>query len=424
MVDQSTIAIVIVGAVAILYATEIIPLAVTSILACIAMAVSGIMTFPEAFSGFGHDIVMLVAGVMVIGASLFHTGVADYLGKGVIRTFGENEKRLILGIIITAACLSAFLSNTATVAMFIPIINTVVSKSNGKITKKNTFMALGISSVAGGACTLVGSTPQLVVQGLLIEGGYRPIGFFELGLAAIPRVVLITIYFMSFGYAIQKRVFDFEDSVKTIDHKKNNNITHESRIKMLISILILLGCIIGFIAQVWSVGTLALLGACLCIITKCIGEKEAYLSIDWTTIIVLGGALGFASGLQSSGAGDKIANFTISMLGDNPSKMVVLSVLILLATIMGNLMSQTATAAILGAIGITVAQKLNMDPTTVAICIVLGANLSYATPVATPPMTMTLVGGYRFMDYVKVGGVLTILGYILTLVIVPIVYTI
>lgn len=209
--EPSTIAIIIIMAVIVLYATEIIPLAVTSILACLAMGIFHVLPFKDAFAGFSNDIVMMVIGVVIIGEALFETGVARIIGETIISIVGTNERVFLLVIILIAAGLSAFLSNTATVAMLMPIVATAAAKSGGKITKKNTYMALGFAAVAGGACTLVGSTPQLVAQAILKETGNRPMGFFELGYGGIPRVILIVVYYLTIGYWLQKKVFKFPE---------------------------------------------------------------------------------------------------------------------------------------------------------------------------------------------------------------------
>lgn len=132
----STIAILITLIVIILFATELIPLPVTAISACLAMGIFGVIPFSDAFSGFGNDVVILVAGAIVIGEALFATGAAQIIGQKLINVLGTNEKTFLAVCIAFTAVLSAFLSNTATVAMMMPIIASASVKSGGKITKK------------------------------------------------------------------------------------------------------------------------------------------------------------------------------------------------------------------------------------------------------------------------------------------------
>lgn len=422
--ETSMIAIFIVVFVIILYVTEIIPLAATSVCACLAMGIFGVIPFKELYAGFGNDVVVMVVGVMILGEALFESGVAKVIGKKTLDLVGNNEKTILFAIVLITAFLSAFLSNTATVAMFIPIISSIAANSGGKITKKNTFMALGFAAVAGGSCTLVGSTPQLIAQGILEETGCNTMGFFDLAFVGVPKVLVIALYFSTIGYWLQKKVFNFperedkipegESNVNKGDDNTNEKTSYYERIKKIIPVTVMFFCVIGFVTQIWTVGTVALLGAVICVLTGCISLEKAFNKIDWATVIILGSSITYAKGLDVSGGGEMIAKWVIGLLGVNPSPVLVLCLLAGVAAILGNIMSQTATTAMLTPIGITMALKLGIEPTTIAIAIVSGANVAYMTPVATPPITMTLVAGYRFLDYVKVGALLNVFAFLTT----------
>lgn len=420
---SSTIAMIIVVVVIILFATEVIPLPVTAISACLAMAIFKVIPYSDAFAGFGSDVVFLVIGAIIIGDSLFETGAANVIGNRLIKILGTNEKSFLMVCIAFTAIVSAFLSNTATVAMMMPIIASAAKISEGKITKKNTYMAVGFASVAGGACTLVGSTPQLVAQGVLLNAGLEGMKFFDLAYSGFPKVILMMIYFSTFGYYLQKKVFDFED-LPDIPSDAESSDVPKSTSKMWISVSILIASVFGFVAQIWTVGTVAMVGATLCVITGCIKIKQVYAVMDWSTVVVLGGALGFASGLDQSGAGEIIAHTVIGWLGEDANTWFLLSAIALLCCVMANLMSHTATAAILAPICLTIAKNLGLDPIMMMIVIVMSINMTYITPISTPPNTMTLAAGYRFMDYVKVGTPLNILMYLLNILLIPVLFDI
>jgi sodium-dependent dicarboxylate transporter 2/3/5 len=366
---------------------------------------------------------MLVVGAIVIGETLFETGVAKKIGHKLIGILGTNEKFFLSVCIAFAAILSAFLSNSATVAMMMPIIASAALNSNGKITKKNTYMAVGFASIAGGACTLVGSTPQLIAQGVLLNAGLEGMKFFDLAYSGIPKVIFLIIYYTTFGYALQKKVFDFED-VASVPTEEEEDSNHKSVPKMLLSVVILVLCVVGFVTQIWTVGTVAMLGAVMCVVTRCISIKQVFARMDWTTIVVLGGALGFASGMEKSGAGEIIAMTIIGWLGEDVNTWFLLSVISLLCCVMGNLMSHTASAAILSPICLVLASNLGLDPIIMMITIVMSINMTYITPISTPPNTMTLAAGYRFIDYVKVGTPLNILMYLLNILLIPLLFDI
>ena len=141
--------------------------------------------------------------------------------------------------------------------------------------------------------------------------------------------------------------------------------------------------------------------------------------MDWTTIIVIACSLGLSAGLEHSGAGMLVAEGMINLLGDDISPWLLCATFALISVGLGNFMSSTATAALLVPIAISVAATLDFNVKSAVMAVVIAANISYATPVSTPAMTMTLIAGYRFMDYVKVGGLFTLMAYFLVIALFP-----
>ena len=423
--SDSIVALVILVFIIVAFSTQKIPIAVTALLGGLAMMIFGIIEPVDVVSGFGSDTVMMVAGVIVIGNALFETGLATHVGAMILRykAAAKNEKIFLLIVLCIVTLLSAVMSNTATVAIFMPLIASVAAASKGIITKKNTYMAVGIASVLGGNLTLAGSTPQMIAQSILATtDGVREMTFFEMLKGSLPLVIVMLLYYATFGYSLQKRVFTFpEESEYTGDQLE---LSVEKKFsKKIISLLILIFAIVGFCSGIFSMGTIALLGACLCVLTGCISIRRVYETMDWSTLIVLGGAMGFSTGLSESGAVALIAGKIVDIFGQmEGAGFITFALLIVLAAILTNFMSNTATVSIILPIGLSVATMMDLDPITVTIGIVIGCNLSFSTPIATPPLTMTLVAGYRFTDYVKAGGPLNILLLIVAVVTLPLIY--
>lgn len=420
---QLVIALIITVLVIISFAVQVIPLPLTAILGALAMVVFGIIEPADAISAFGSDTVMMVAGVIIIGNAIFETGLAEKLGASILNLpiIGGKEKRLLLIVMIIITVLSSFVSNTAAVAMFLPLVASIAQSSNGKIKKKNCYMAMGIASVVGGFCTQSGSTPQMVAQEILLEtDGLRGLTFFELTKIGILIAIVMFIYFLTVGYRLQERCFNFPEVPNT---STTQQTVSQSTWKQVVSGLILVGCVIGFISGVLSFGIISLLSACACILTGCISQKRVFETMDWSTIIVLGGSIGFANGMEESGAVNLIGDALVNSFGQNGENvLLVFGMIILLTALLSNVMSNTATVAVLAPLGINVALKMGADPITFVIGIIIASNLAFATPIGTPPMTMVLIGGYRFSDYVKVGGLFNVIAVIVTIFAVPLLY--
>lgn len=420
---QLVIALIITVLVIISFSVQVIPLPLTAMLGALAMVVFGIIEPADAISAFGSDTVMMVAGVIIIGNAIFETGLAEKLGASILNLpiIGGKEKRLLLIVMIIITVLSSFVSNTAAVAMFLPLVASIAQSSNGKIKKKNCYMAMGIASVVGGFCTQSGSTPQMVAQEILLEtDGLRGLTFFELTKIGILIAIVMFIYFLTVGYRLQERCFNFPEVPNT---STTQQTVSQSTWKQVVSGLILVGCVIGFISGVLSFGIISLLSACACILTGCISQKRVFETMDWSTIIVLGGSIGFANGMEESGAVNLIGDALVNSFGQNGENvLLVFGMIILLTALLSNVMSNTATVAVLAPLGINVALKMGADPITFVIGIIIASNLAFATPIGTPPMTMVLIGGYRFSDYVKVGGLFNIIAVVVTIFAVPLLY--
>lgn len=397
------------------------PAGLTAVVGSLLMMIFGIIEPSDVVAPFGSDTVIMVASVLILGSAVFETGAAEIIGSAIVRRMGRNEKLLIMVLVLTVSILSSFLSNSAVVAIFLPLLASLARSSGGAITKKNTYMAVGIASVVGGNCTLAGSTPQLTAQAILqTTDSVRELTFWELGKVGFPLVIVLALYYLFIGIRLQKKVFDFPEVEDPAPSGDGGQV--RSKAKCITVCLIMLGCVAGFTAGVFSFGTIGAIAAALCILTGCISFDKAFKSLDWNTICVLGGAMGISTALNKSGVVQAVADMIISAFGSGANPVTICLVLLVTSAALGNIMSHTATAAVLTPLAISLGTGLGVDPIPYVVTVVIGCNLAFATPVATPPLTMTMVGGYRFTDYTKVGGLYNLLSLIAAALLIPLAY--
>ena len=397
------------------------PAGLTAVVGSLLMMIFGIIEPSDVVAPFGSDTVIMVASVLILGSAVFETGAAEIIGSAIVRRTGRNEKLLIMVLVLTVSILSSFLSNSAVVAIFLPLLASLARSSGGAITKKNTYMAVGIASIVGGNCTLAGSTPQLTAQAILqTTDSVRELTFWELGKVGFPLVIVLALYYLFIGIRLQKKVFDFPEVEDPAPSGDGGQV--RSKAKCITVCLIMLGCVAGFTAGVFSFGTVGAIAAALCILTGCISFDKAFKSLDWNTICVLGGAMGISTALNKSGVVQAVADMIISAFGSGANPVTICLVLLVTSAVLGNIMSHTATAAVLTPLAISLGTGLGVDPIPYVVTVVIGCNLAFATPVATPPLTMTMVGGYRFTDYTKVGGLYNLLSLIAAALLIPLAY--
>ena len=408
--------------VAILFVTEIIPLAVTSMAAAIACWALGLIPVKQIFLGLSDSTVVLFAGMFIVGAAMFHTGVAQKIGGRVVRLCGQSENSLMLGMMVVAAVMSAFLSNTGTTACLIPVVMSICASA--KISPSRELMPLAFASGLGGTITLIGTPPNMLANVALKAAGMPELqfGFFEYAYIGIPITVAGIIYMMFFGkYLLPKEspvdTNRLEEDASTLDAAQ----TKASR--QIICGIILVAVIACMGLNVVPLEICAIVGALICVVTGCLTEKQAYDSIDWITIFLFAGMIPVAEAMNTSGAGKMIAEATVAAMGGNPSPYLVTAVLFILAVVLTQFMSNTASKALLCPMGIALASQLGASPRAVLMSILIASSCEFASPVGTPPNTLVLgPGHYRFMDYVKAGAGLIVVCFVVSLIVIPMVW--
>ncbi|WP_426415644.1 SLC13 family permease [Aestuariirhabdus sp. LZHN29] len=161
----------------------------------LVLALSGLVTPAEAVSGFGNSIVVMIAALFIVGEALFRTGVAAATGQWILRMGGESERRLLLLLIPVVALLSAFMSSTGAVALFIPVVMSI-ARSTG-MSPSRLLMPLAFASLMGGMLTLIGTPPNIVVSGLMTGAGLQGFGFFDFTPIGL-LVLLIGLFYLVF----------------------------------------------------------------------------------------------------------------------------------------------------------------------------------------------------------------------------------
>ena len=411
--------LIVLAIVALLFITELIPLAITAMSGAIACGLLGFIPAKQVFSGLSNSTVVLFAGMFVVGAAMFHTGLAQKIGISIVRFSGTSENSLMFGIMIVGAGLSSVLSNTGTAACLMPVVLGICAAA--KIPASRQLMPLAYAAGVGGIITLVGTPPNIIVSGALTSFGYEPFSFFEFAWIGIPITVVAIAYMMFIGkYLLPKAELDANQEIE----QEIEATVHDSK-KQIISGLILAVVIVVMALDIKfiSLEMAAVIGALVCVLTGCLTEKQAYASIDWVTIFLFAGMMPVSAAMDTTGAGALIADWTVGLMGGSPSPLVVTAILFILSCGLTQFMSNTASAALLCPIGIAIAKQLGADPKAVLMAIAVAASCAFATPVGTPPNTLVLgPGGYKFMDYVKCGTGLVIVAFIVSLVVIPVVW--
>ncbi len=413
--------LIVLAVAAFFFITELIPLAITAMSVPVILILTGVLTAAQGFSGLQDSNVILFAGMFVVGASLFETGVAKAIGDKVVGMAGNSEIGLTAGVFLLAAALSSVLSNTGTTAVLLPVAIGIANSAGWN--RGRILMPLALAAGLGGTITLVGTPPNLVVNGVLGTAGLRQFGFFEFGLAGVPITLAGGAFLLTIGRKLlpDRQVVDEMSAAVADDkvYKKSDQIISTIILAAVIIVMAFGAKLPGFLNMPLHVAST--IGALACVLTGIVKEKEAYRSIDWTTIFLFAGMLPLASAMNSTGAGKMIADLVVGAMGESPSAFVIMSAMFWLTAILTQFMSNTASTTLLAPISLAIAEGIGANPQAILMIVAIAASCAFATPVGTPPNTLVLgPGGFRFMDYVKVGTPLILVCYVVLMIVAPI----
>lgn len=192
---------------------------IVALCALTLLLVFNILTPEEALSGFSNPVVVMMIGLFVVGGAIFQTGLAKKISGQLLKMAGSNENRLFLLVILCTAAIGAFVSNTGTVALMMPIVVSLAASAN--MNASRLLMPLAFASSMGGMMTLIGTPPNLVIQEALTGAGYKPLSFFSflpVGLVCVTVGILVLMPLT--------RIF-FSDKKKGQQKKKKHKTLNE-----------------------------------------------------------------------------------------------------------------------------------------------------------------------------------------------------
>ncbi len=181
----------------VLFVTEVVPIDVTALAILVALVATGVLTPEEGVAGFSNPAPVTVTAVLVLSAGLIKTGAVVRLGRRISRLGGSAEIGQMSVILVTVGVMSAFMNNTAAVAMFIPIALGVARDK--KISPSKLLIPVSFAGILGGICTYIGTSTNIIVGSILEAQGHEPFRMFEFSTLGTLFLVLGIVYLLFFG---------------------------------------------------------------------------------------------------------------------------------------------------------------------------------------------------------------------------------
>jgi len=402
--QQSTITLIVLAIMAVLFITEKLPLALTSMAGAAVLVLLGIIEIPVMFSAFSSSTTVLLVSMMIIGSSLFHTGIAEKISDNIVKITGTSENGIMIGTMVSAAAISSICSGVAVVAMMLPIVIGISTRA--KVSVSRQLIPLCFAASFAGNLTLVGAASNVIVSGQMKLLGIRPLTFLELGKVGLPITILGILYFITAGKSFltpgDSSDKEYLDAFMGRDNSKKEFNSIKGYINLAILGLVLVAMAID--SEAFPMHLVAALGAMVMVLTGCIKENEAYKAVDWSTIFIVAGMSSVSKAMDSSGAAKLLSDSVVDMIGTDVNKLVVLFVVIGFTMLLTNFMMNTSTAVLLTPLFIPLALALKVNPVAIGVGICVAASSPFLTPVGSGTNTLVVKpGNLKFMDFFRPG---------------------
>ncbi len=181
-----------------LFALEVVPTDVTALGILLFLTITGLLPAEKAFAGFGSDAVIMILGILVMVEALTRTGVTDFVGRMILRQTHTRGNKILLVVMIAAAVMASFISNTAATAFFLPIVIGLARRA--KLSPGKFLMPLAFSSVLAGSVTLISTSTSILVSSMLTKYDMPPMGMFELTPVGVPILIVGITYMVTLGH--------------------------------------------------------------------------------------------------------------------------------------------------------------------------------------------------------------------------------
>ncbi len=424
--------------IAIWWITEAIPIAVTALLPLVLFPLSGGLDLSSTSGAFGHKYVFLYMGGFIIAIAIEKWNLHRRIALNIINLIGSDIRKIILGFMMATAFLSMWISNTATAVMMLPIDLAIIKQlqdnpdtveDENQTFGKALMLAIAYSASIGGVATLIGTPPNLVLAGVILDTYGYEITFMQWFAFGLPiSVILIFIcwkYLTKYAFSFKQK--SFPGGKQEIQRLLSSlgRITYEEKVVALVfaltafcwitrSVLLqkLLPALDDTIIAIFFAIVLFLIPS------KKKGEQlinwEEAVKMPWGIILLFGGGMALAKGFESSGLAEWIGGQMTTLSG----LPILILILVLIASVnfLTEITSNLATTAMLLPVLAPMALTIDVHPFVLMVGAAVAASCAFMLPVATPPNAVVFGSGYlRIPDMVGKGLFMNIISiFILT----------
>ncbi len=417
--------VAVVGLMASWWITEAIPIAATALLPLVLFPLLDVSPIDATAAPYANPVIFLFMGGFLIAAAWQRSGLHRRMALRIVQLGGMRPRRLVGSFMVATAFISMWVSNTATTAMLLPMAASVIDMAGTEDEAGRGFgtaLLLGVAYAAsiGGVGTLIGTPPNALLAGFMAEAYQRPIGFVEWMAVGVP-VVLVSLPLCWFVLTrIAFRLGDVEiPGSRDVIASQVRSIGAMTRSEWMVAAVTLVTAtlwiarplLVEYVPSLSDAG-IAVAGALVLFVLpdekhRRILDGEAIQGLPWPVLLLFGGGLALADGIQGTGLAEWIGT-SLRLIGTWPLVATVVGVTAV-TIFMSELASNTATAAAFLPVVAALALAMGIDPMVLAVPTALAATCAFMMPVGTPPNAMVYgTGRIALPQMLRAGFVLNL----------------
>ena len=399
-----------------LWATNLIPLSITSLLAIAAVPLLGIMEATQAYSYFGNKAVFFILGVFILSAAMIACGLSTRISIWVMEHWSQTPGQLVTTTYYFAAISSCFMSEHAVAVILFPIIHEIAQslnlKQDNSIFGKSMYFAMAWGCIIGGSMTVLGGgrVPLAVEMLEKATAGQQTLGILQYTQLSFPLVILL----LGGGWVALKILFPCD--IQNIDRARKvlkqkavvmGKLTFQEKgISLVMGATLFCWFVYG---DHLCIANIAIISIVLLFVLNLITWKMVEAHINWAIVLMYGGAICLGEVMSESGAALWLAKQLFSGLVESGT--VFLMVIALLSTLFTTFMSNSAVIAILLPTAISMSSAYGINPALATMTVILPSNFAFILPIATPASALAYSSKFLTLrEMIWSGSILSLLG--------------
>lgn len=409
--------LIIISMALVLIITEPLPLPAIAMLMLFMQVLLGIDTANNVASSFMNDAVFFIMGSLMLAVAIVSQGLDKRLALGIIKITGNKTWRIVAGFTFISAILSSFIGEHTVAAMLMPVGLTLVRYAHKDPKKVAGLTAALLFSIAYGATigsigTPSGGGRNVIMMNYWSEFGAGSVSYLEWMKFVYPMVLFqipITVVILLWTFKPEQSILDTAVRKLVVEVARAGKVKGREMLAIILFILVFLGWVL--LSEDFGLGIIALMGVFLYLTFGLVDWSDLNKNTNWGVIILFGAAISIGIQMNQTGAAEWVATVIIDNLSRVISNADVLrgSVSVLLTGIMSNILSSSATVAVVGPIVL----GLGGDQILIGLATAIASAFGYFTAVAAPACTIIYSSGLvKSKDFLRAGwkmGVLSIL---------------